>query len=141
MSTEENKALYWRIYDNILNKGNLSIIDEFVAPNYIYHDPHNPLNSPDELKQGMSAYRTAFPDMRFTVEEMVAEGDKVAKRWKFVGTHKGELMGIAPTGKEVTVTGMSMGRFANGKLAEEWEAADMLGLMQQVGAIPTPEEG
>ena len=137
MSTEENKALYWRIYDNILNKRNLSIIDEVVVPNYVYHEPHNPMNGPDELKQGMSMFLTAFPDMQFTIEEMVAEGDKVVKRWKAVATHKGELMGIPPTGNQVTMTGMSMARFADGKLAEEWEAMDMFGLMQQIGAIPS----
>ena len=137
MTPEENKQLYWRIYDNILNQRNLSVIDELVSSDYVYHDPHNPLNSPDELKQGMAAYLSALPDMRFTVDEMVAEGDKVVKRWKVVGTHKGELSGIPPTGNQVTITGLTMARFANGKLAEEWEAADTLGLMQQVGAIPS----
>ena len=137
MSTEENKALYWRIYDTILNKRDLSIIDEVVVPNYVYHNPHNPMNGPDELKQGMGMFLTAFPDMHFTIEEMTAEGDKVVKRWKAVATHTGELMGIPPTGNQVTMTGMSMARFADGKLAEEWEAMDTLGLMQQIGAIPS----
>ena len=82
MSTEENMALYRRIYDTILNKQDLSIIDEVVSADYVYHDPHNPLKGPDELKQGMSAYFIAGPDLQFTVEEMIAMGDKVAKRWK-----------------------------------------------------------
>ena len=137
MSPEENMALYRRIYDTILNKQDLSIIDEVVSPDYVYHDPHNPLNGPEELKKGMSAYFTAGPDLEFTVEEMIAMGDLVAKRWKGVFTHKGELMGVPPTGKKVTFTGMSFGRFADGKLVEEWEAADYLSLMQQIGAIPS----
>jgi predicted ester cyclase len=137
MPSEENKTLYRRIYDIILNKQDLSIIDEVISPEYIYHDPHNILNGPDELKHGMSAYFTAGPDLQFTVDEIIGEGDMVAKRWKAVFTHKGELMGVPPTGKKVIFTGMSFARFANGKLVEEWEAADYLGLMQQIGAIPS----
>ena len=139
MSVEENKALYGRLYGEILNKGNFDIVDEVFDANYVMHDAHSPVSGPDELKGLMTAYRTAFPDIRFTVEELVAEGDKVVKRWTIRGTHNGDLMGIAPTGKKVEVTGMTMARFAGGKLVEEWEAADMLSLMQQVGAIPTPE--
>jgi len=135
-----NMALYWRAYDTILNKRSLSIIDDVVSTDYVFHDPHSSLNGPDELKQGMGAYLAASSDLKFTVEEMVATGDRVVKRWKIVFTHDGDLNGIPPTGQKVTSTGTSMARFADGKLAEEWEAADYLGLMQQLGMELKPTE-
>ena len=139
MSTEENKAVYWRIYDEAFNKKNIAIIDELVDPSFVYHDPHNPQEGPEQQKEMVTTYLNAIPDMRFMVEDWVAEGDKVAMRWKAIGTHKGEFMGIAPTGKKVTATGISIARFTDGKMVEEWESLDMLGLMQQIGAIPTSE--
>ena len=88
----------------------------------------------------MLRYRRAFPDARYTIEEMIADQDKVVIRWSGTGTHLGELMGIPPTGRRVTVTGISIGRYEGGKLVEEWLNFDALGLFQQLGVIPTPSQ-
>jgi len=96
------------------------------------------LRGRDEFKQLLSLYITAFPDARFTVEDQIAEGDRVASRYTFRGTHQGELMGIAPTGKQVTVTGMIINRIVNGKSEEGWLNFDALGMLQQLGAAPVP---
>ena len=86
----------------------------------------------------MTGYRTAFPDLRLTIEAQVSEGDLVVTRWKASGTHQGELFGIAPTGKQATVTGISLTRVSGGKIAEDWTNWDTLGLLQQLGAVPAP---
>ena len=83
-------------------------------------------------------YRSAFPDMQLTIEDQIAEGDKVVTRWTARGTHQGELMGIPPTGKQATVTGITVGRVANGKFVESWSNFDALGMMQQLGVVPVP---
>jgi len=95
------------------------------------------VHSPEGLKQLITAYRTGFPDLHVLIEDMVAEEDKVASRFIVRGTHKGELMGIPPTGKQVTVSSILISRFADGKWAEDWANYDALGMMQQIGAIPT----
>ena len=140
MSTDENKAVVRRAYD-LLNTGGASAFDELIAPGMVMH----PRGRADVM--GIEAYRSyyaalrsALPDQRWTLEDQVAEGDLVATVWTFRGTHRGELMGIAPTGKEVTVTGMSLFRLADGKIAENWVQSDLLGLLQQLGAIPTPSQ-
>ena len=91
--------------------------------------------------QFITAFRTAFPDVQFTIEDIIAEGDKVVGRVTWRGTHQGELMGIQPTGKKVTVEGIDIIHFAGGKAVENWFSGDTLGMMQQMGAIPTPGEG
>ncbi len=138
MSTEENKAIYRRIWDELLNKGNLAVVDELVAPSYVFHDPQGSFSGPQGLKQFITAFRSAFSDMQFTVEDMIAEGDKVVKRWTLRAKHTGDFMGITPTGKQVEITGTSIGRFADGRSVEDWEALDHLGLMQQLGVVPPP---
>jgi predicted ester cyclase len=90
------------------------------------------------VKQFVDTYRTAFRGARITVEEQIAEGDTVATRWTGRGTHEGELMGIAPTGKETTVTGLTISRLRNGKVVEEWTNWDTLGMLVQLGAAPQP---
>jgi steroid delta-isomerase-like uncharacterized protein len=137
MSTEENKATVRRLFEEY----SLDVVDELLVPDYTHHDP----NLPPEFQHGRDAYKqvvtmflAAFPDLRTTVEDLIAEGDKVAARWTFRGTHQGELMGIPPTGKQVTGTGMSVTRLANGKMAESWVNFDALGMMQQLGAAPGP---
>jgi len=139
--SEENKALVRRFVEEAVNKGNLTILDELVASDYVYHGPNGPqFRGPEGYKQLVTMYRTAFPDLRMTTEDMVAEGDKVVTRFSAQGTHRGELMGIAPTGKPVAVTGIFILRFANRKFVEEWENFDTLGMMQQLGVIPAPAE-
>ena len=137
MGTEENKALVRRCIEEPWNQRRLETIDELVAPDYVNHDPANPgVRSPQGLKQLVSTFVAAFPDIHFTIEEQIAEGDKVVTRWTARGTHRGALQGIAPTGKSSTVTGISIWRIANGKLAEEWANWDTIGMLQQIGVIP-----
>ena len=138
MSVENNKALIRRLYDEALNKGNLAAVDEILAPNYVRHGlaPGAP-PGPESTKQVFAAMRTAFPDLRITVETMVGEGDKVAAQLINRGTHKGEFKGIAPTGKQVTVTTIGIYRFAGNKLEEAWIQMDELGILQQLGVIPS----
>ncbi len=137
MSVEENKAMYRRYIEEVWNKGNLAVLDEIFAPNYVIHEPL-PTGLPqiEALKQRVTMIRTAFPDHQFTIEDMVAEGDKVVARLTIRGTHKGEFMGIAPTGKQLTVREIEFVRFEGGKLAELWPLVDNLGMMQQLGVIP-----
>ena len=135
--SEENKALARRIFEQVWNEGNLDAVDEIIDANYVSHGLGvEPLSGPTALKRRVSAYRHAFPDIHITVEDQLAEGDKVATRWTAVATHKGELMGIAPTGKQVTMTGLAIGRYAGGKLVEAWSNSNELGVLQQLGVIP-----
>ena len=137
MSTEENKAKQRRVWEEIINKGNLAVADELFATNYIYHGPVGmEFKGPEGLKQLISMFRNALPDIHVTVEDMIAEGDKVVSRITGRGTHKGEMMGIPPTGKHTTVTGIIITRWAGGKEVETWEMLDMLSMMQQLGVVP-----
>jgi predicted ester cyclase len=141
VSAEENKAVVRRVLAQVFNEWNLAAADELIAPGYVYHEPGTPeLPGPDGFKQLVGIYRTAFPDARITVEDQVAEGDKVATRFTGRGTHRGELMGIAPTGKAMTVTGIVVSRVAGGNVEEEWENFDALGMLQQIGALPAPDQ-
>ncbi len=142
MSTKENKALIRRYFE-VLNeqvwpKGNLTATDDFIAPEYVYHDPSSAVRGREGYRQLLTMYRTAFPDARFTIEDMVAEGDQVLTRFTVRGTHRGAFMGIAPTGKPATVSILSLVRLAGGKAVEEWERFDSLHMMQQLGAVPAP---
>lgn len=136
MSTEDNKALVRRGFEEIWNRGNLAVIDEFIAPNYVDHEPTTTLQGPEAHKQFVLMYRSAIPDLHITIEDQIAEGDKVVTRWTARGTHQGPLMGIPPTGKQAVVTGID--RFANGKAVEAWNNFDALGMLQQLGVVPAP---
>ena len=139
MSTEENKALVRRFYDDVINKHNVDAVDNFIATDAIDHSaPPGSASGLEGAKQQMSMFFSAFPDIRVTAEDQIAEGDKVVSRLSVRGTHKGEFMGIPPTGKEITMTAIDMVRIASGKMVEHWEEVDMLGVMQQLGAIPPP---
>jgi steroid delta-isomerase-like uncharacterized protein len=139
MSTKENEALTRRYTDEIWGKGDLKAIDEVFAPDYVDHFPF-PGFTPDRegLKKSISTFRSAVPDMRTRVEDVITEGDKVVARWSSTGTHKGELMGIPPTNKKVTMSGITICRIAKGKIVEEWSQADFAGMMQQLGVGPQP---
>jgi steroid delta-isomerase-like uncharacterized protein len=131
----ENKAVVRRCFKEIWSKGNIDLIDQLVAPNYAHHDSAGPMPGAgrDGFKQHVTAYRTAFPDLTFTVDDILAEDNKVTARWTARGTHIGTLLGMAPTGKQVTTEGISVLRIANGKLAESWVTWDTWGLMKQIG--------
>ncbi len=139
MSTEENKALYRRYYE-ALSQRDYARLDDLIAPTFVYHAPGIPdlPPGPEAFKQLVSGYVAAFPDMRLTIEDVIAEGDKVAARLTYRGTHQGEFQGIASTGKQIRMSSIDVVRIAGGKIAEEWESPDFLGLLQQLGAIPTP---
>ena len=131
---EENKAIVRRCMEE-LDKGNWAIFNELLTRDYVYHEPGRSFTR-DESEQFMRSLRVAFPDGRVTIEEMIAEGDKVVTRYTSSGTHKGEFMGIAATGKKVVVTGIVITRVDKGKIAEDWEEFDAMGFMVQLGAIP-----
>jgi steroid delta-isomerase-like uncharacterized protein len=139
MSTEENKAIVRRCIEEAFNKGNTNAMDEFFAPNVVPHPlppavPHDRLG----LKRFFTILLAAFPDYCLTIEDMVAEGDKVVIRSTISGTHKGEFMGIASTGKQVTWAGIEIWRIEGGKVVEIWGQVDQLGMMQQLGVTPPP---
>jgi steroid delta-isomerase-like uncharacterized protein len=138
--SEENKALVRRWYEELFNEGNLDVADEIVSSNHISHDPTLPdlPVGPDGQKQLVNFYRGAFPDARIAIEDQMAEGDKVTTRWTGRGNHQGELMGVAPTGNQVSVSGISISRISEGKIEETWTIYDALGMMQQIGAVPSP---
>jgi steroid delta-isomerase-like uncharacterized protein len=139
MSTEENKSVVQRSYDEFFNTGNLALVDQFHSNDFVAHVLGlPPIQGLEALKQLASGYLRAFPDLHITLEDMIAEGDKVMTRVSWRGTHKGEFIGIPPTGKQVTVTGMYGYRIADGKIAKWWDYSDNLGLMQQLGVVPAP---
>ena len=142
MSVEENKAVVRRYIEGVINKKNLAVVDELYDANYVGHlAGMEDIHGPEGLKQAVATFFTAFPDLHCTVEDMVGEGDKVVCRFTGRGTHQGEFQGVAPTGKQATLTGIVISRIVSGKIVEEWEVIDMLGMMQQLGAIPTPGQG
>jgi steroid delta-isomerase-like uncharacterized protein len=142
MPTEQNKALARKLYLDIFSKGNTALIDQIFAADYVNHDTSGPLEGWPRGAQGFHAvagtYRGAFPDLQFTIEEVVAEGDRVVTRWTARGTNTGSLAGMPPTGKSAAVSGISIERIANGKIAESWVNFDQLGMLQQLGVIPAP---
>ena len=136
--SEHNKAIVRRLFAELWNNGNLSVADEIFNPNYEHHDSSTPDfgRGPDSEKKRATLYRTAFPDLHLTIEDVIAEGETVMTRWSCRGTHKGDLNGIAPTGKQITITGVTVARVSNGKMAEGFVNWDALGLMQQLGVVP-----
>ena len=140
MSAEENKQLVRRFVEEFWNEGNAAAADELMAPDAEIHMPTGELVDLDGLKDFADAFRGSFPDWHSTFEELVAEGDRVAERWTGRGTHRGELQGIAPTDRRVEVPGSVFYRIADGKIAEFRGQLDMMGLMRQLGAIPSPQQ-
>jgi predicted ester cyclase len=127
MSIEDNRALVRHWYEEVFNKKNVAAIDEFIAPNQI-----------ERAKQTITMYLSAFPDLHITVEDMIAEGDKIVARLTMRGTHQGAFLGIPPTGKQVTGTAIDINRITGGKSVEHWNNSDTLGLLQQLGVVPLP---
>jgi steroid delta-isomerase-like uncharacterized protein len=140
MSVEENKAAVRHFWEDHLNMGNATLCEKDFAPDAVNHDPSSPPvpPGPEGMTQLITLYRAAFPDLTATVEDMIAGGDKVAYRLTFRGTHQGELMGMPASGKQVTYTGIGIDKVVNGTIMEMWLNFDALGLLQQVGAVPSP---
>ena len=136
---ENAKLIVKRLFEEAW-AGNFDVIDEFIAPDYVGHDPSEPepTRGPEGLKTFIDRYRAAFEGARLTVDDQIAEGDKVSTRWTGRGTHTGEIAGMAPTGKDVTVSGITISRFVEGKIVEDWTTWDIFGMLVQLGAIPEP---
>ncbi len=138
--SEENKAVVQRFNELIgefFRTGDANALDEVLSPDFVYYQPGTPPDL-ESIKQFLPMFRAAFPDMSYTVEDMIAEGDKVVDRLTWQATHQGELMGIPPTGNSVTVTEMHISRIADGKIVERWGQGDNLGLTQLPGVVPLP---
>ena len=137
MSTEANKALANRVWEEVWHLGNLNLIDEWFTQDFVRHDPGGRvLRGTDQNRQFIGSLRLSFPDVRYTVDDQIAEGDKVVVRYHFQGTNLGTFQGIPPTGKQITYTGILIYRFADGKIAEQWTEFDLLGLLRQLGVVP-----
>ena len=139
MATEDNKTLMRRFYEEVMNQKNLAAIDDFLAPTFVNHSALQLGmlgGGIEEVKQYVSMILTTFPDLYYTVEDMIAEGDKVVARLTVSGTQQGAFLGIPSTGKHATITDIEIFRIANGKAVENWVQADFLGLLQQLGVVP-----
>jgi steroid delta-isomerase-like uncharacterized protein len=140
MSTEENKALLRRAWDEVYGRGRLDSIEEFVLDDVIAHGPDGDLRGVEEFKRYLAAYLAAFPDTNVTVEDVIAEGDKVVSRYTVRGTHSGTTEEYGPpTGKQMAIEGITLYRFKGGKLAEMWDRYDNLAVMQQLGLTSDAE--
>ena len=137
MTLEENKAIVRRFWSY---DPDLQIAEELLAAEFVNHDPA-PGSTGDkaDLLQRLAGYYRAFPDHTITVDDIIAQGDRVVTRWTVHGTHRGELMGIPPTGNEIQVSGITINRVRDGQIVEQWQCENMLGLMQQLGVVPAPE--
>ena len=141
MTAEERKAFVRRQIEELWNKGNLHAAKECFTKDFVSHDPGpQEVRGPEGFAENVAAVRSAFPDWHLEIVDQVAEGEKVVTRYVATGTHRGELAGIPPTGKRVEVPGMGIDYFRGGKIRESWEYYDVMGMMQQLGAIPYPEE-
>lgn len=137
---EQNKTSFKRLYEEVFNQGNLDVASELIGSNVVEHQQQPGVDpdaaGPELVKQIARFYRSAFPDLNIAVEDLIAEGDRVAARVTIMGTHQGELMGIPPTGKRVEVSSIDIIRFEDGKAAEHWGETDIMSMMQQLGVVP-----
>jgi len=141
MSTEENKAIVRRMTEEFYNQGNIESAERFFADTYVHHDPASPqVRDRAGLKEVLRSFLSGCPDLHITIDQLLAEGDTVAKRWTYHATHTGDLAGLPPTGKRIKMSGLELFRLAGGKIVECWLGYDNLSLMQQLGVIPTPEQ-
>ncbi|MFN8472417.1 MAG: ester cyclase [Anaerolineae bacterium] len=142
MSLEENKTVIRRWFEE-MNKGNMAAVDEFYGADYVLHDPNVPPDlprGPASVRRYLAPIMAGFPDSSVTVDDVIAEGDKIAVRFTARGNHTGDFMGIPPSGKPIEARGISIIRIADGQMVEEWQNFDILTLLQQIGAIPTMAE-
>ena len=142
--SEQNKENMRRVLAEAFGQGKVEIIDEVLDPDFVCWDPNSEsgaIRGADTIKGEIEYFRNAVPDLTYTVEDQVAEGDKVVTRYTVSGTHQGEFFGVAGTGNRIEMTGINIDRFdENGKLVEEWPEYDLLGAMRQLGAIPEPQQ-
>jgi steroid delta-isomerase-like uncharacterized protein len=140
MTVEQNKATvrrYFEAMNAVYATGDFALLDGLIAPDYVYHAETGDLRGIEGMRELVSAYRAAFPDVRFTVEDLVAEGDRVVVRFTAAGTQRGEFLGIAPTGKAISVSVIDLLRLRDGQIVEDWERFDLLNMLSQLGATPS----
>lgn len=137
---DRNKAIARRFLDELWNRSNFAVVDELLASDYDGHSS-TVIRGPEGAVAFIPTVHAAFPDFQFKILDQIAEGDKVATRWKLSGTHEGAFQGAPPSGKRVEMTGITIFRVADGRLIEGWTNEDQLGLLQQIGAIPAPTQG
>ncbi len=130
--SNENKALIRRYVDECIARSDVSLMDELLAPEYVWHEPSAGDSDLQAYKRVQPSLRAAFPDGQWTIEDMIAEGDRVAWRYTFCATHLGEFMGMPATGRRLRLTGIVISRIVNGRIAEEWEIYDSLGMLNQL---------
>jgi steroid delta-isomerase-like uncharacterized protein len=144
MSAQENKERARRLMEEAFGQGKVEVIDEVLDPSFVIYDPNSEsgeIRGAETIKGEIEYFRNAVPDLTYTVEDQVAEGDKVVSRYTFTGTHQGEFFGVPGTGNRIEVTGIQIDRFdESGKMVEEWDAYDLLGAMRQIGAVPASGE-
>jgi steroid delta-isomerase-like uncharacterized protein len=140
VSAEDDKSVARRYFDELWTGGDQSFIDRHVSSDYVFHDSGTPggVRGTDGLRRYYSRYREGFPDMRFTVEDQIAEGNKVATRWSVEATQSGPFLGMPPSNKSIHVTGINIFRIVDGYIVEGWHNLDVLGLLQQLGVAPAP---
>ena len=135
-----NEKTMRRFIEQVINKGDFAVLEEFIHPSYAYRSPDRECHGPDALRELLTAYRSAFPDLHIEIEALVSAGNRTVIAFTLSGTHEGELMGIAATGREVKISGMTLSHFENGKIVEEWELLDQLSLFQQLGIVSSHQE-
>jgi steroid delta-isomerase-like uncharacterized protein len=140
--SQQNTMLVRRAVEEVWNRGNFAIVEELVASDLVIHSstPGDEIHGPAGVKQFYATLRAAFPDIRFTIEDQITEGDRVVTRWTAHATHTAEYQGIPPTGKQFRLAGIDIDRIVGGKVVECWPIADELGMMQQLGVIPVPRQ-
>jgi steroid delta-isomerase-like uncharacterized protein len=138
--SEQYKTLIRNFVEEVWNKGHFDAIETYWAADYVDHNPAVPNQAAGAAgaKQVFMAFKSAFPDLHFTIEDIMVEGDKIVWRWTSTGTNTGSMLGMPPTGKQATISGIEIYRIASGKIGERWGNFDQLGLMQQLGVIPAP---
>ena len=140
--SEENKATVRRLLEEGFSQGHTEVVDEVLNPNFICYDPNSQsgeIRGSETIKGEIEYFRNAVPDLTYTIEDQIAEGDKVVTRYTVSGTHQGEFFGVGATGERITMSGIMIDRFdEDGKMVEEWPEYDLLGVMQQLGAVPAP---
>ena len=139
MSVEQNKAIVRRYYDEVLNRGHISVLDEIASEHYVENDPFpGQGDGRGDLKARVSTLLTAFSPCTFAVEDIVAEGDRVVVRWRSSGNHSGDFLGMPATNRDYTIAGVDIHRVTDARMAEHWHVVDQLSQLQQLGMIPAP---
>ena len=133
-----NETLIRRLVEEVINRGNTDLLSELVAADHVGHDPLGDHYGPEGVRIGVAELRSAFPDLRLSIEDIIADGDRVARRYTLRGTHRGPFMGLPATDQTIVASGIAIDRVAEGRLVESWVSLDVLGLLRQLGALPVP---